>query len=455
MRIAPAIGTALALVAMAAPTTPAHSSEARLAPPSQEHAHSVSDAPRSASTRVAAKAKAKMPDRITNISGRPGPEPGTTKISWESKGGHTDFYRITTALTPFGSKSHPGDGRHSMSWRVPASDRSFTMSADQTADAGARLGSARHLFFRIKAVHSGQANRVVRAYGHLGSTPVTGRSASGNGSVLRVVQYNMHVSSKDVAGHPWRDRQHLIAKNIAKTNPAVASIQELMPNMWTDGGGGVGLKQALKQAGAGRYELTRTTPYWKESGQDTRILYDPNKLTLVSNCPEDTPSCYVMLPDSRKHVAAYAKFRDQSSGEEFYFVSAHLSAGNDADTDALRGRQAAAMDAGIRDVNGQDLPVIFGTDANSSQTSEGVDAPHVALLDAGWYNTQAAAEVENDRVNSVNHYEAQSPSPYGFGSMYDSIMTLNLPGADLWKQVLTGSPWPSDHNLVYAELRLP
>ncbi len=33
--------------------------------------------------------------------------------------------------------------------------------------------------------------------------------------------------------------------------------------------------------------------------------------------------------------------------------------------------------------------------------------------------------------------------------MYDSIMTLNMPGASRFEQVLTGSPWPSDHNLVF------
>jgi hypothetical protein len=39
--------------------------------------------------------------------------------------------------------------------------------------------------------------------------------------------------------------------------------------------------------------------------------------------------------------------------------------------------------------------------------------------------------------------------------MYDTIATLNMPGADVWKQVLTGAPWPSDHNMIYTDLRLP
>ncbi len=450
-RIAQATGAALALAlaTLAAPTTPAHSSGAR--PTSRGHQVT---ADRSASTGRTV-SKHHMPDRITHAVGRPGPEPGTTTIHWKSDGGNTDFYRIVTALTPFGSKSHPGDGRHSRTWRVSSNARSFTMTPEQTAEAGAPLGSARHLFFRVKAVRSGKSETVSRAYAHLGSTPITGRDSSGNGSMLRFVQYNMHVEAKDVAGHPWRDRQDRIAKNIAKASPAVASIQELMPGMWTSADGGQGLHAALRQAGAGRYELTRTTHYWEDAAQDTKILYDPNVVTLESDCPLDQPSCYIMLPDTKKHVAAYAKFRDNASGQEFYFISAHLTAGNTAKTDALRGRQAQAISDGIKAINHEGLPVIFGTDANSSQTSAGKDAPHVALAKAGWYDTQAAANVVNDDINSVNHYAHQSRSPYGFGSMYDTIETLNLPGAHRWKQVLTGAPWPSDHNLIYTDLRLP
>jgi endonuclease/exonuclease/phosphatase family metal-dependent hydrolase len=544
MRIAPAIGTALALVAIAAPTTPAHSSEGRASSPSQVHVRASSDrtssrggdgigldasnpgasfvhvswhwikaasgyrvqvaktadfssvvttqkkrnsskrpaggreatvvghlkdatyywvrvrkvhgdnlAPWSAPERVATRAT--MPDKITHTAGGPGPEPGTTKIRWKSEGGHTDFYKITTALTPFGSSGHPGAGRHQMTWTVPGSARSFTMTPSQTEEAGAPLGSARHLFFRIKAVRAGEADSAERAYGHIGSTTVAGQDSSGSGTELRFAQYNMHVASQDAPGHPWKDRQTLIAKNIASVSPAVASIQELMPGMWTNDSGGPGLDASLKDAGAGRYEITRTTGYWKDAPQDTRILYDPTKVTPVSDCPEDTPSCYIMLPDTKKQIAAYAKFRDNATGQEFYFVSAHLAPGNDAATDDRRGRQAQAMSDGIKAVNHDNLPVIFGTDANSSQTSKGTDAPHTALLDAGWYNTQAAAKVVNDRTNSVNLYQPQTKSPYGFGSMYDTIMTLNLPGASLWKQVLTGSPWPSDHNMIYTDLRLP
>ena len=229
-----------------------------------------------------------------------------------------------------------------------------------------------------------------------------------------------------------------------------------MPGMWTSDDGGVGL------AGGTPADRRRHLQAHPGDGllpglpQDTRILYDATQVQMTSTCDPNTPSCYLTLPHpDHQEVAAYARFKDLASGKEFYAVSAHLTAGNDATTDALRGRQAQAIADQMLDVNRQNLPVVFGSDFNSSQTSNGVDAPHTAMLDAGWYNTIGRGTVLNTEYNSVNKYEPQSPSPYGFGSMYDTIMTFNLPGADLFKQVLTGAPWPSDHNLVFADLRLP
>ena len=237
----------------------------------------------------------------------------------------------------------------------------------------------------------------------------------------------------------------------------MVGVQELVPAMWTSADGGIGLRASLRRAGADSYRLTRTTAYFRRAPQDTRILYDASRVRMVSSCPNTRPSCYISLPNpDHRQVAAWARFQDLASGQQFYFVSAHLSKGNDATTDALRGRQAEAIDAGIRAINGQNLPVVFATDANSSQTSKGVDAPHTAMYRAGWYNTLAAAQTVNGRYNSVNGYTfPQRPSPYGFGSMLDTVMTLNMPGADLSRQVLAAAPGPSDHNMVLTDVRLP
>jgi endonuclease/exonuclease/phosphatase family metal-dependent hydrolase len=410
-----------------------------------------------ADTRVASTRAAATPDKISSAKGVAGPSPGQTTIKWKTSGRHTDYFKITTALTPFGSRRTPKVGQHSTTFVASGSRRSITLTAAQTASAGAGLPTGRHLFFRIKAVNRAGSRSTARPYRHLRHATIQGRGSTMTGARLRYAEYNVHVQSGDVAGHPWRRRQHLVAKTIARAHPAVLGVQELMPAMWTNQDGGIGLHRALRRAGAGSYKLTRRTGYFRKDPQDTRILYDANRVAMTSSCSQAVPSCYISLPDPRhRHVAAYARFRDLASGQSFYFVSAHLTAGNDATTDALRGRQAQAINAGIRAVNSQNLPVVFATDANSSQTSEGVDAPLTAMLGAGWYNTIAAARTDNVRYNSVTHYSfPQRPSPYGFGSMYDVIMTLNMPGADTFKQVLAQAPGASDHNLVWATVRLP
>jgi hypothetical protein len=55
----------------------------------------------SPAVRVATRAH--VPDRVTDGHGGLGPEPGSTTLHWKGTGRYTDFYRITTGLTPFGT----------------------------------------------------------------------------------------------------------------------------------------------------------------------------------------------------------------------------------------------------------------------------------------------------------------------------------------------------------------
>jgi endonuclease/exonuclease/phosphatase family metal-dependent hydrolase len=410
--------------------------------------------PWSSVVRVATKAH--WPDPMSRVHGVAGPNPGQTTLRWRSDGGYTDFYRVTTALTPFGSAKTPRVGRSSMTFKVPGDRTHVTLSANQTAQAGAALGTGRHLFFRISAVRQGEADTQTRPYGRLLFTTIAGLAATGNAPQMRFGQYNMHIYSRDVAGHRWKDRASLVAKNIARVHPAVMSLQELLPAMWTHKAGGPGLNAALRHAGAGSYRLTRATAFAKGTPGDSRILYDPNKVQLVSSCDPNTVSCLIQIPDpDRRHYVAYAKFKDLASGDQFWFVSGHLTPGNHAATDDLRGHQADAIVTGIQQIS-QGLPVIVGGDFNSSQTSKGHDSPHTELLKAGYYNTMAAANQVNLQYNSVNAYvDHEKPSNYGFGSIIDTLMTLHMPGAAHYKEVSTGKPWPSDHNMIFTDHSLP
>jgi endonuclease/exonuclease/phosphatase family metal-dependent hydrolase len=405
--------------------------------------------------------KASYPDPITTVSMQPGPAPGETTISWQSTGDNTDFFRIETALTPFShtDPNTPQKGRDAHVFTAPANARSLTLTPAQTAAAGAGLGTGRHLFYRIFAVRQGSAQVLRRAYAYLQYATIQGEAPTTTGTPIRVASYNIRLDTA-AAGptHTWAVREPLVAANIAANRPAVVAIQELMPRMWDNQPGALGLSTGLKAVGLASYQLTRQTIYTNTTPIDARILYDTTKVQLVSSCPEDRPSCAITFPGDNGHAggASYATFRDLASGQEFIFVSAHLSHGGTAAMDSVRGQQAQAIVASIARINTDNLPVIFGADTNSSQTSPGTDSPMSALLSAGYYDTSAAATQVNMQYNTVNGFAAnEQPSNYGFGARLDAITTLGMPGASRFEIVRTGSPYPSDHNMIMADLRLP
>ena len=182
---------------------------------------------------------------------------------------------------------------------------------------------------------------------------MAGQGPSTTGTAMRFAAYNVHVSSVDVAGHLWSDRAQLVANNIAAHDPAVVGLAEMIPGMWTNRNGGPGLDLALGRAGIGQYELTRDTGYADNMPGDGRILYDPNRVQMTSNCDPTKFTCAIKFPgpDGKYRVAPYAKFKDLASGQEFWFVALHFDHGNDSTTDALRGDQSQAIVDGMAALN--------------------------------------------------------------------------------------------------------
>jgi len=407
----------------------------------------------SAPVRVATKAK--YPDPITNVYDEPGPLPGETTIHWRTDGAHTNFFRIQTALTPF---SHTNPDQRSKGWmahsfKVPASARSLTLTPEQAAAAGAPLGSGRHLLFRIYAMRKGPADSQKRWFANIQPATIAGMGSQGTGAPIRAASYNIRIAPKDVGtNHNWSNRAPLVASNLASVHPAIVGLQEMLAGMWTTNYGGPGLATALQREGLGSYQLTRTTPWSKTTPMDARILYDTDQLQLLSRCDDSQPTCGIPLPGGT--VAAYGLFRDLSSGEEFWFVSAHLRPGDTSEQ--LRSDEAQTIVDAMSNLNNANLPVIYSADMNSFQTNVGHNLPHRVLMSAGFYDSSAAATQVHLEYNTVNNYaDPERPSPNGFGARVDVIMTKGMQGASRFEEVRTGSPYPSDHNMVYADLKLP
>lgn len=431
---------------------------------------------------------ATRPAAITAVSSKPGPKPGEVRIAWSTSGSHTTAYRIDTSLSLFSrtDKNLPRQGRGFTSFVVNGgSRRSVTLSAAATARAGAPVGSANHLYFRIYALNGSTE----RAYARLQSVSVQPQGVPASGSAIRVASFNVRTANAagDTGSRKWSARAPYVARAIVAKNPGLVAIQELSPGSITGTTGGTrqttSLLNALRSNGGGKYALNRTTSYAKPGtpmgSQGARILYDTTRYQLRTACREMTGSshwnvaCTIRMPlrpgDSEKErrLAAVARFRDRKTGKEFYFVSVHLDARKSTNAttqrsyESLRGAQVKAVTARLAAINAHratPLPVVFAGDINSWQNTPSTYAPHNELVKAGFYDTAAATSRINFRYSTVTAFATTfKPTSSGFGARLDVIAVKGVRGSARFETVLkvTDSHRPSDHNMVLADFKLP
>ena len=431
---------------------------------------------------------ATRPAAITNVSSKPGAKPGQVKISWATSGSHTTGYRIDTSLSLFSrtDSNLPRRGRNFTSFTVNGgSRRSVTLSAAATAKAGAPVGSANHLYFRVYALHGSTE----RAYPRLQSVSVKPQGVPAQGTAIRVASFNVRTANAkgDTGTRAWKARAPYVARQIVAKNPGLVAIQELSPGPYSGIPGGTrqttSLLNALRSNGGAKYKLNRTTSYAKPGtpmgSQGARILYDSTRYQLRTKCHEMTGSshwnkaCTIRMPlragdsETERRLASASLFRDRKTGKSFYFVSVHLDARSSTDAatqnsfEALRGAQVRAVVNRMAAINkhyAKPLPVIFAGDLNSWQNTPSTYAPHNELIKAGYYDTAAATTRVGFRYGTVNHFVTTvEPTSSGFGARLDVIAVKGVRGSARFENVLkpTDSRRPSDHSMVVATFKLP
>ncbi len=442
-------------------------------------------------TTVAVAAVAR-PASFSSVVYRPGPGPGEVTISWTHDGKSTTRYEIETGLTSFSRSATSSLPLHGRGWKVftaPAGARSITLSAEQTAQAGAPVGSANHLYFRLRAVNDTSAGKSFRDYPYLKVVGVQPAVPASSGTTLRVGQFNIRTARATSDPQTWMQRVPAVSKQILDHRLGLVALQELGPGRADGVSGATGgrprqtesLLTELARQGGSSYKLIQTTPYvppgTAASTQGMRILYDSSKYAMLSPCANMTGKsswnnvCTIPLPirpsgddagDRRK--AVYSLFADKATGERFYFVSVHLDARHSTNKavevtfDRLRAAQVAATIDGVARLNTENLPVILGSDLNTWQNNKIGYSAHDVLVAKGFYDTAAAQETKNLRYTTMNHFKTTLPNPGdGFGSRLDVVMAKGISGATYWENVMemVDSSRPSDHNMVVAELRLP
>ncbi len=307
---------------------------------------------------------------------------------------------VETALSLFASGQH-GRGAHTFTF--PAGQSSATLTAAQTAAAGASASSANHLYYRFEAVDSTSSGTAVRWWPYQQSVAVQPDDVAATGTPIRVASYNVR-SAAIADSHTWLKRAPLVAKTIISRDPGIVTLAELGPGR-ADGVSGpsaghtrqtTSLLNSLKAQRVSTYSLVRTTSYTNrtEGSQGTRILYDRSRYHLQSNCPETTSghsyssSCTILMPvrssdpSTTRSRAAFAEFSDIATGQKFIVVSVHLdsrhsaTASTERSFDALRGNQIRPSSQHMTTINPHQLPVILAGDLNAgSTTSQGDPGP--------------------------------------------------------------------------------
>jgi endonuclease/exonuclease/phosphatase family metal-dependent hydrolase len=428
------------------------------------------------------------PASITAVSAVPGAQPGQVLFRWTSSGAHTDYFLLETGLTSFSktSTSLPRSGRNAKTFLLPASARSWTMSATRAASAGAPLGSANHLYYRLFAINKEGSNSVTKAYPYLQTVlPQTlPAPRQKKGTDMRVATFNVRTAKATADKRNWLKRKDDVAAEIMATRAGVVLLQEVSPGRADGKGGstkGIGrqtttLVDALATIG-GSYAMVRTTSYLKSGlprgTQGGRILYDTKRYELLSTCPEKTgksthnASCSFKLPilssdgENKRRRGGYALLQNKKTGQKFWAVSAHFderhsgSAATRARYDKLRGDQARAILSLLQKENTKNYPVIFGADINTWQNDRVGYAGHDVMVSGGFYDTAAATVRTNQQYSTSNQFKiTMTRASSGFGSRLDVVMIKGSRGADLWvnKMAVTDATRPSDHNLVYADI---
>jgi endonuclease/exonuclease/phosphatase family metal-dependent hydrolase len=389
-----------------------------------------------------------------------------------------------------------------LTYRVQWADNAAMTGASYKrfhATAGTITGlvASHGYWFKVRVISSGgdswsPYSGAVRASTVKATTPVTP-----SGAQLRLGTFNVKCFNCE-ADHPnersWWDRRADVVRDIRSQNLDVLGVQEAS-QAWlpaVQGGKGQDLSQFedLRNRIGGGWKVTNAnrnncvkakTPthcVYKDQGasKDARILYNPARVTLLSQGSKLLPS-----PEDDRYMA-WAIFSQRSTGKKFFFATTHLEPDKNWN---LHVAEATAMAKEVAKRNPAHLPTFITGDMNAHKNSLNPagkkDNPvfdvfvdrygYVEPLGnrSGSTTATPGATVEhriNTALSSFNDF-MPTPSPNYFGrrpngTYIDYIFTSKRVRVLEWDNVahLNGShgyvgKQASDHNLQRATVVLP
>lgn len=382
------------------------------------------------------------------------------------------------------------------------SQAQYARSIANNANADIRdLEAGTQYYFKVKVIQTDGTEVGPYSVAFAASTKEKPPALPAIQNPLKVASFNIRGANyastpQETSFQPWTQRRGAIISNITSNMPDVIGLQEASKALLKDGAGkDMNLSQfedlhnRLKQAGA-PYEITNghrnncvdsTTTYKcvyadKGASQDSRIFYNRNTVTLVSQGSVQLP---LLEAKSSPRFVAWAIFKQKSTNREFFVANTHLQPENTPAGYNARKVQAQKVVETINAKNPDKLPVFIVGDMNASKWAEPHNEPYNIYTQAGYIDPvggtaktslasgYATAEVmKNAEYSTFNGFKRELGktsvvSPRALGSHIDYIFTSKM-RVSKWEQIVNvdkngqlQGTIPSDHNMIMATVEVP
>jgi endonuclease/exonuclease/phosphatase family metal-dependent hydrolase len=268
----------------------------------------------------------------------------------------------------------------------------------------------------------------------------------------------VRTAEDEVKGHTWASRDEAVGDLIDKSGAQVVALQEAGANLGktitAPGQYDIHWQfEDVDEHADSKYALVNSDEYSLASNggkEGTRILYDTTVLRVVESgffAPSAVNKYLRWVP--------WALFENTTTGERFYFISAHLD--NRKDTGKshtfydLRIKQILSVITKAREFRATGNQVVLAGDLNSNIYSPPKNGVDRKLLAAGFYDAYATTNLTYPFRVTYNGFAASKKS----ASRTDYIFTFgrsDLRGSFAYKDWIKkeNGVYASDHNMQTA-----
>ena len=278
---------------------------------------------------------------------------------------------------------------------------------------------------------------------HWIQAPVTA-TPSGVGSAV-IGTFNVRSAVvNDSGAQAWPNRRQKVIDTIKASGAGIVNLQEASGN---DSHGSLTQLQDITN-GTGMVAASTAHFAGASGSQGTRIIYDPNRYTLVRGSEGN------MRLNVGDRYIEWAEFTDnQNPNVTFWDISMHLVSGTAPSLEPVRVQEAQQIIAKARALHARDGKQVFlAGDSNSTIYTRPKGLVHRTFIGAGFYDAFATTNITNQAYPTTNDFHFPvKPSPH----RRDVILSYGGAQGSYWYKNLvynSASQLASDHFMQVADM---